>query len=278
MKILVTGTSGSIGGAIATRLRRGHEVRGIDLVRGPATTELADLADAARIDALMPGVEAIVHVASLHAPHVGVRSEADFQRTNVLGTAVLLEAARRHGVQRLVYTSTTSVFGRALVPTDRAVWVTEDLEPQPRDIYDQTKLAAEALCCRAAERGDLRVVVLRMSRCFSESPAEMLLHRLHRGVDARDVAEAHVLALRHPANFRVFLISAPTPFREADVVELWRDAPALLRQRCPEICAEFARAGWNLPPRLDRVYCIERAVRELGYHPRFDYRVLLPAG
>jgi UDP-glucose 4-epimerase len=71
---------------------------------------------------------------------------------NVNGTQLLLDAARRFGVKRFVFTSTTSVYGNAMKSDRTAVWVTESLAPQPRDVYDETKLAAEALC-REATKG-----------------------------------------------------------------------------------------------------------------------------
>jgi nucleoside-diphosphate-sugar epimerase len=53
----------------------------------------------------------------------------------------LLEAALENGAKRFVYTSTTSLYGHAMVSPEKAVWVTERLVPQPRDIYDVTKIA-----------------------------------------------------------------------------------------------------------------------------------------
>ena len=82
----------------------------------------------------------------------------------------------------------------------RAVWVDEQLEPQPRDIYDQTKLEAEQLVASAG--GSMTVTTLRMSRCFPEAAELMAWYRLYRGVDRRDVAEAHALALRSQADRR----------------------------------------------------------------------------
>ena len=91
--------------------------------------------------AALRAAEVVVHAAALHAPHVGVADDADFRSINVDSTQALLGDAERAGVGRFVYISSTSVYGHALVPTDRAVWVDEELLPRPRDIYDETKLA-----------------------------------------------------------------------------------------------------------------------------------------
>ena len=71
-----------------------------------------------------------------------------FVDTNVTGTLNLLEEAVAAGVGRFVFTSTTSAFGRALVPPPGApaAWITEDVGPVPKNIYGVTKTAAEDLC------------------------------------------------------------------------------------------------------------------------------------
>jgi nucleoside-diphosphate-sugar epimerase len=275
VRVLVTGSSGRIGGAVAARLALRHAVTGVDLVPGALTTEIADVADTGRIAALLPGVDAVVHTASLHVPDLARRSAADFRAVNVAATGRLLEAAGAAGVARFVYTSTTSLYGDAMLPeAGEAVWVTESLPPRPRDVYDETKLAAEE-ACRAAARAGLACVALRMSRCFPEDPRLVAAYRLHRGVDAEDVAQAHELALAAPAaGFGVFNVSAPTPFLRGDCRRLFEDAAAVVRERLPWAAEEFARRGWQLPPSIDRVYVVERAIEALGYRPQQDLAAL----
>lgn len=277
MKILVTGSSGRVGGAIAARLSLRHAVTGVDLKAGPLTTELADIENTARLAELLAGVDAVVHTASLHVPDLAARSAADFRAINVDATRRLLAAAGESGVGRFVYTSTTSLYGDAMLPDAcEAVWVTESLAPRPRDIYDETKLAAEEACAEAARAG-LPAVALRMSRCFPEDPRLVAIYRLYRGVDAEDVAQAHELALAPGrSGFAVFNISAPTPFAQADCRRLFHDAAAVLLERHPWAAAEFARRGWQLPRSIDRVYVVNRAIEELGYRPQHDFAALFP--
>lgn len=277
MKVLVTGSSGRIGGAIAARLSLRHAVTGVDLKPGPLTTELADVENTARLAPLLAGVDAIVHTASLHVPDLASRSAADFRAVNVDATRRLLAAAGEAGVARFVYTSTTSLYGDAMLPeAGEAVWVTESLVPRPRDIYDETKLAAEEACAAAARAG-LPTVALRMSRCFPEDPRLVAIYRLYRGVDAEDVALAHELALSPGrAGFSVFNVSAPSPFVRADCRRLFDDAAAVLTERHPWAQAEFARRGWQLPRSIDRVYVVDRAIAELGYRPQHDFASLFP--
>src|SRR3546814_20851110 len=84
---------------------------------------------------------------SLHKPHVATHSRQDFVDTNITGTLNLLEEAVTAGVGAFVFTSTTSVFGHALLPPPAApaVWVTADPVPLPRTIYAVTHAPAETL-------------------------------------------------------------------------------------------------------------------------------------
>lgn len=275
MKVLVTGSSGRIGGAIAARLSLRHAVSGIDLKDGALTTTILDVCDTTRLAPLLAGVEAVVHTASLHVPDLAARSRADFEEVNIAATRRLLAACGEAGVARFVYTSTTSLYGDAMLPErGEAVWVTEELEPEPRDVYDETKLRAEE-ACRDAARAGLAAVSLRMSRCFPEDPRLVAIYRLHRGVDAEDVAQAHELALAPGrSGFEVFNVSAPTPFSRADCRRLFEDAASVVLECCPWAAAEFERRSWQLPRSIDRVYVVEKAIARLGYRPVHDFAAL----
>jgi nucleoside-diphosphate-sugar epimerase len=142
MRVLVTGSSGLLGAALAERLERRHEVVGLDLRPGRWTSVLGR----SRTRDYWNGA----HRSRRRRPY-GVAPRAaggrgqreEFVAVNVQGTLRLLEAATARGVRRFVYTSSTSVYGESLLPRDRAVWVTEELPARPRDVYDVTKLAAE---------------------------------------------------------------------------------------------------------------------------------------
>lgn len=272
MRILLTGSSGQLGTEIARQLSADHEIIGLDRLPGEWTSRLGSVTNRAMIFALMPGIDAVIHTASLHAPYISNATKQDFIDTNISGTLNLLEAAVQAQIRRFVYTSTTSVYGYALVPKERAVWVTEDLTPQPRDIYDITKLAAEALCKHFAEAQGLPVICLRTSRFFPEPPELLARYRLYRGADIRDIATTHALAVTNSAiQLDLFNIAARSPLQEDDLPDLWRDAPAVLSRRVPGIEQLFARRGWTLPERIDRVYVTTRAEERLGYQPRYNF-------
>jgi UDP-glucose 4-epimerase len=267
MRILVTGAAGLIGSAVVARLRRDLDVIGLDLNDGPQVDLVADCLDVARWGPQLGSIDGIVHVAALHAPHVGVRSDEEFRRANVEATARLLDFALASGASHFVLTSTTSLYGHALEPTDRAAWIDEQVEPQPRDIYDETKLEAERLL--ASVGGSLTCTSLRMSRCFPEPADQMAWFRLHRGIDRRDVAEAHALALAREGPPATCVISAATPFLREDSQELLNDAPTVIERRCSGLVERMATQGWHPPRRIDRVYDCSLAQRELGFRPRF---------
>jgi nucleoside-diphosphate-sugar epimerase len=275
VKVLVTGSSGRIGSAIAARLTLRHQVTGVDLRPGALTTAIVDVCDTGRMAALCAGMDAVVHTASLHVPDLASRTKRDFREINVDATRRLLHACGEAGVQRFVYTSTTSIYGDALLPqAGAAVWVTETLAPRPRDIYDETKLAAEAACAEASRSG-LACVTLRMSRCFEEEPRLVAIYRLHRGVDAQDVAQAHERALEaaRPGH-EIYNVSAPSPFAAGDCQRLLEDAESVILERYPWAAAEFARRAWLLPRSIDRVYVVDKAIAGLGYRPEHDFASL----
>lgn len=292
MRVLVTGSSGHLGEALVRVLPgEGHEVLGLDVTPSPHTDVVASIADRDAVRRALDGVDAVLHTATLHKPHVGTHPAQAFVDTNVSGTLTLLEEATVAGASRFVFTSTTSAFGRALTPApnDPAAWITEDVPPVPRNIYGVTKSAAEGLCELAHVERGLPCVVLRTSRFFPEADdrddvrdayadANLKVNELlYRRVDVEDVVSAHLLAMEHAPRlgFGRYVITATTPFAVDDLVELRRDAPAVLRRRVPEHDHVYAELGWRMLPSLDRVYVNAGARAALGWTPRHDFRSVL---
>ncbi|RAO76623.1 NAD-dependent epimerase/dehydratase family protein [Dyella jiangningensis] len=292
MRILVTGSSGHLGEALARTLRDlGHEVIGLDIVEGPLTTRLGSVAHRATVKRCMAGVRHVFHPATLHKPHVATHSRQDFIDVNLTGTLNLLEESVSAGVESFVYTSTTSVFGDALVPPagEPAAWITEDVAPIPKNIYGVTKAAAEDLCQLFQRNQGLACMVLRTSRFFPEEDDDRnarasyaddnlkVNEYLHRRVDIEDVVSAHLLAARHATTlgFRRYIISATSPLQPEDMVALRASAPLVVQRRVPAYAALYARLGWKMAPGIDRVYVNARAREELGWQPRYDFSSLI---
>ena len=286
---LVTGSGGHLGEALVRVLReRSETVLGFDLKPSAHTDVVASLTDRDQVARAVTGVDHVLHTATLHKPHAASHSRQDFidVNVNVTGTLTVLEACAAASMRSVVFTSSTSAFGRALTPArgEPAVWITEDVADQVRNIYGATKTAAENLCELAACDG-LPVVVLRTSRFFPEpddrddararyNDANLkAVEYLYRRVDLGDAVKAHLLAARcaPELGFARYIISATTPFTEQDRDELARDAPAVVARLFPELIDRFTTRGWTIPQAIDRVYVNTRARHELGWTPRWDF-------
>ena len=296
--ILVTGSSGHLGEALMQTLRAaGREVIGLDKSPSSFTDHVGSITDPALVRRCMRGVGAVLHTATLHKPHIGSHDKQAFVETNVVGTLRLLEEAVAAGVKVMVFTSTTSAFGAALTPPAGApgAWITEDVRPVPRNIYGVTKVAAEDLCELFHREHGLSCLVLRTSRFFPEADDNPIVREqyedgnvkanefLYRRVDIADVVDAHLLAMEKASaiGFGRYIISATTPFEREDLADLRIDAPSVVRRCAPEYEAVYARRGWKMFPSIERVYVNERARRELGWKPKYDFRrviELLAAG
>src|SRR3989337_4553764 len=117
MRVLVTGSAGHLGEALMRTLtRRGHQPIGVDITASAFTHHGGSGTDRAFVHRSMHGIQAVLHAATLHKPHVATHSHRDFVDTNITGTLNLLEESVSTGVKAFVFTSTTSTFGAALTP------------------------------------------------------------------------------------------------------------------------------------------------------------------
>jgi nucleoside-diphosphate-sugar epimerase len=289
MRVLVTGSAGHLGEALVRVLGAdGIDVAGLDVLESPHTSFVGSVADRHFVRGAMKGVDAVLHSATLHKPHVGSHTRRDFVEANVTGTLNLLEEAVAAEAGRFVFTSTTSAFGRALTPGEGepAAWIDEGVAPVARNIYGATKVAAEDLCELVHRHHGLPTLVLRTSRFFPEPDdrddvrsrypdANLKVNELlYRRVDLEDVVSAHRLAMERAGRigFGRYIVSATTPFTRDDLAQLRTDAPSVVRRLYPDYEAIYAERGWAMFPGIDRVYDNERARSELGWAPRYDFR------
>ena len=289
MRVLVTGSSGHLGEALVRVLgAEGIDVVGLDVLESPHTSAVGSIADRAFVRRGMAGVDAVIHAATLHKPHVGSHTRQDFVDTNITGTLNLLEEAVAAGAGGFVFTSTTSAFGRALSPGPGApaAWIDEDVAPVPRNIYGATKTAAEDLCELVHRDQGLPCLILRTSRFFPEEDDRDEIRNgypdmnvkvnelLYRRGDIEDMVGAHRLALERAGEigFGRYIVSATTPFTRGDLADLRADAPAVVRRLFPDYEDVYAERGWSMFPSIDRVYDNTRARVELGWSPRYDFR------
>jgi nucleoside-diphosphate-sugar epimerase len=306
VRTLVTGAAGLIGRHLVARLlATGEEVRAmarpgaaIDPLLEGAEIVRGELTSAGDVRRCVEGCGRIFHLA---ANVTRASDRAAVWGPNVEGTAHLAEAAARAGVERLVFTSSTSVYGRAV---SRRM-LTEASEPRPDSVYGASKLAAEAALLAAHRRDGLPVVVVRTSNVLGPGAVAWLdLARrlaegrfrmagrgegLHTLTDVEDFVDGLMLCAQAPGIAgEVFLLAAAQPLTLRAGMEAMCEAagappPArgwpegLVRAYGAGDRLSLALTGRRLPraDRLDlflgdRSFDISKARRRLGFAPRID--------
>ncbi|MBI4425389.1 MAG: NAD-dependent epimerase/dehydratase family protein [Elusimicrobia bacterium] len=314
MRLLVTGGGGFLGGAIVRRLAaRGDTVRSFSRGAYPELGALGveqrrgDLGDAAAVTEACRGVDAVFHVgakAGVWGPY------AEFRRANVEGTRNVLEACRRLGVPRLVYTSSPSV-----VSSGRDLEGVDESAPYPRRYeaaYPETKAEAERLVL-AANGAGLATTALRPHLIWGPGDNHLVprivsrarsgaLRRLSgppRLVDStyiENAVDAHLAALERlapgsPVAGKAYFIAQDEPLPLWELVDRLLEAagaPPVTRSVSPRAAyvagcvLEAAYALLRLPgePPMTRFlarqlstahwFDLAAARRDLGYSPRID--------
>ncbi len=170
-RILVTGGAGFVGATLVRRLvAAGHRVRVLDNYSTGDISHLAgvdaepvdgDIRDAAVLDAAIAGMDDVVHLAAAGSVVMSIADPAANFDANVLGTFLVLDAARRAGVERTVQAST----GGALIG-DATPPVSEASLPKPISPYGASKLAGEGYAHAFAAAFGLRTVALRFANVY----------------------------------------------------------------------------------------------------------------
>jgi NAD dependent epimerase/dehydratase len=173
VKILVTGADGFIGShVVETLVKSGHDVRAFVLynsfnswgwldesdkaIRDSIDIFAGDIRDPHGVDKAVEKQEVILNLAALIAIPYSYHSPDTYIDTNIKGTLNILQAARRHGVKRVVQTSTSEVYGTAqYIPIDEA----HPLHPQSP--YAATKVGADQLALSFHSSFDVPVGILR---------------------------------------------------------------------------------------------------------------------
>ena len=291
VRTLVTGSSGHLGEALVRTLHaRGADVVGLDSRPSPFTNVVGSVNDPDLLREVMTGVEVVFHMAALHKPQLAFLPGKAFVDTNIGGTHTMLDAAVDAHAHAFVMTSSTTVFGDALIPPSDmpAAWIDESVAPVPKNLYGVTKAGAEDLCQLAHRNDGLACVVLRTSRFFAEGDDMPVQYDgrsdenvkaneyAFRRVALEDAIDAHLRAAERAPHlgFGRYVVSATTPFTREDMARLRTDAATVFARRAPFAAAVWNERGWRFPERLDRVYVNARARRDLGWSPRFDLNAI----
>lgn len=296
VRCLVTGGAGFIGSHLTERLvRDGHRVRVVDNLSTGFRRNLAAVApDVEFIEGALEnpdvaaravaGVEVVFHQAALPSVPRSVQDPFTSQRCGEVATLALLHAAARAGVRRVVYASSSSIYGDT--PTLPKV---ETMPPRPLSPYAATKLAGEGYMAAYAALSGMDTLCLRYFNVFGprQDPTNQYAGVIARfvavmtrgerptiygdGTATRDftpvanVVAANLLAMTAPGRFQgdVFNIACG---RRIDITTLAAQLNRLL--------------GTNLepthaPPRpgdiAHSLADIDKARRVLGYHPTVTF-------
>ena len=302
MRVLVTGATGLVGGAVVRELlARGHRVRalvrpGSDLTNLPAGEVercLGDVLDRPSVERALAGQDAVIHSAGVPALDA---DRATLFAVNAGGVEVVLGAALAAGVTRAVLTSSTAVLGGATVPRVADEETTSSAETIGLD-YFVSKLRGEEAALDLAARG-LPLVVVRPAFVLGpgdlyDSSASVVLG-LARGAipvyvqggasfcDVRDVARGHVEALTHGRAGEAYILGGQNLTMDELVGQVCRAAGVKAPRRVPYAAALAVTRALGLLARLggpkalvtepllaaSRLYTFvtsAKAQRELGY-------------
>jgi nucleoside-diphosphate-sugar epimerase len=280
MKIVVTGGSGKAGRAVVRELlEHGHEVLNVDLVPSPdpvAPFLPADLTDYGQtLEALsgaevLPGVEAIVHLAAIPAPDKAT-PDVVF-RTNITSTHTVFAAAWRLGLRRVVWASSETTLGLPFDTPPEYAPVDEKHPLRPESSYALSKVLGEEMARQFNRWSGIPIVGLRFSNVmeradyaafpsFQDDPG-LRKWNLWGYVDESHVAQSCRLALQTDiAGAEAFVIAA------GDTV-MRRPSRELMTEVFPGVPVRDAVDGHAT------LLGIDKARRALGYAPEFTWREL----
>ncbi len=166
MRILVTGGAGFIGShvnkllldqnhtvCVVDNLSRGHK----ESIDSRTTFVQADLLEQEKLEKLLIGYDAVIHMASLIEVGESVKKPVEFVENNITGTIKLLEAMRAAGVNKIIFSSSACVYGK---PSKLPIMEDDPLNEQ-ENIYGLTKVAMEQLCILYHRLFGFNVTILR---------------------------------------------------------------------------------------------------------------------
>jgi dTDP-glucose 4,6-dehydratase len=297
MRVLVTGGAGFIGshyvrGLLAGAYGSAHRVTVLDKLTysgnlanlAPVRTDprlrlmIGDICDAALVDRSMAGCDLVVHFAAETHVDRSITGAAPFVTTNVVGTQVLLDAARRHRVDRFLQVSTDEVYGSI----ETGAW-TERQPVAPRSPYAATKTGSDLLALAYHRTHGLPVVVTRCSNNYGpyQFPEKVVPLFVTNLLDGRPVPlygdGGNVRDWLHVADHCAGIALAAQRGRPGEVYHLGGGAELTNKELTGRLL-EACGAGWEMVEHVadrkghDRRYALDitKARQELGYRPRVD--------
>ncbi|WP_166509596.1 NAD(P)-dependent oxidoreductase [Blastococcus sp. TF02-8] len=275
---MVTGASGRLGTAIRDVLEaEGKSVRGMDpapaIYPDAATALSLDICDPTSLPAALHGSTALVHGAALHGAHlVAGTSRSRCWSVNVNGTWNLLQAAAEAGVRRVVFISSTSVYGPGS-SSGSARLLDEETSVGPDDVYDCTKLMGERIVNEMGRRCGLEVVSLRLGRFFYADRVDYHLRKLSTGLDVVDAARAVAAVLTCPQLLRpLYCVASDLGLTDEERAQMGVDLKAVVTTAVPELLSKLASMGATLPDRIGKSVATRALRADTGWAPTRDLR------
>jgi nucleoside-diphosphate-sugar epimerase len=279
MKIFLTGAGGALGRAIRRVAGKQHQFVLFDIsdaivadggIQGSVADEQAVLRAAA-------GCDCIIHTAAMHGPWKDKVTNAECLQTNILGAEYLFQAALKHGIRRLVFSSTMEVYVGFDWRGYGSAILNESLPPRPNWIYPTSKLMVEQLGKMYATAHGLEVVQLRYMAFGDQPLSELGLSLLCRYLTADDVARANLLAATRPGlRDEALNIGPDTPLTQSDIFDAAIDPWPVLERHWPGCTPVIRRLG--LDPQAQHfwpVTRIDRARQALGWNPESSFGAFL---
>jgi nucleoside-diphosphate-sugar epimerase len=286
MKILATGATGCVGSALVPELKGDVSVFSRHAVEG-RKTKIGDITDAAAVEKAVKGSDVVYHIAGL----VDYSNNKELLNAiNVKGTENVLNACQKHGVGRLIYTSTVGVYGRVgSFPID------ENTPTNPETEYARSKYAAE---CLVTGQQSTPWTVLRPAPVYGPKSKQFayLIKKIDAGklsmigdgnnknhmANSHNLAQALVLSQKKAAEGQIFVIADEKANTAKEIYEtiikLLGVAPkrpvpyplayafAILNElRGKELNRNYLRTITQY-----REYSIKKAKDTIGYRPKVE--------
>jgi nucleoside-diphosphate-sugar epimerase len=275
-RVAIVGGSGRLGTAVCRSLAdAGWCVRIVDQLaprRAPRAAGVfaGDLCDLGSLDVALRGVDVIVHLAGLHGAHLlaGTPPRTVWS-VNVDGTANLLRAAANVGVRRLLFASSTSVYGPGSPPGSAATLLDERAATSADDVYDLSKLTGERMVRQLRAEGRMDTTVLRFGRFWFGCTRDYHLRKLSTGLDLVDGADAvRCVLAREDLPDDVYCVASDLDLDEEERAALGFSVRRVVDRHVPALAARLAAVGWELPERVGKSVDTTALRRDAGYRPR----------
>ncbi|RLI83276.1 UDP-glucose 4-epimerase [Archaeoglobales archaeon] len=286
MRILVTGGAGFIGSHVVDKLiEMGNEVVVYDNLSSGKIEFVNENAEFVRMDLVkdvdkieLKNFDEVWHLAANPDVRIGEQSPSKIYENNIQATYNLLEAMRKAGVKRMIFTSTSTVYGEAEIPTS------EDHPTYPISIYGASKLACEALILSYCHTFDIQSWIYRFANVIGRRSNHGVIfdfiHKLLKNPEKLEIlgdgeqnksyiyiddcVEAMLHGLKANEKINIFNIGSDDQIKVKKIAEIVSKAMGL----DPEFVFTGGRRGWKGD--VPVMFLSNEKLKKLGWKPRYN--------